>query len=107
MATYKQVAFIERLMNERDITELYDSVEAQTVRAGMGEELSTGQASRFIDALMNCPQKPKATATKTIGEKVNHPTFGQGTITDTDDRLEAYIIDFSGTVKKISYTFNF
>jgi hypothetical protein len=57
MATFKQVRFIERLMSDRESSELYDSLEAKTIRCGLGDELGTRQASRFIEMLLDCPQK--------------------------------------------------
>lgn len=57
MATFKQVHFIETLMREREMDDLYDSLEAQSVRCGQGENLSVGQASAFINQLLSVPKK--------------------------------------------------
>lgn len=56
MATEKQIRFIERLMREREIGDLYDDVVAQTIRRGQEDNLSVRQASEFIDLLLECPK---------------------------------------------------
>jgi len=74
--TEKQEKFIERLMAEREIRDLYDAVEAQAVRAGMAGRVPTEQASRFIEALLECPMKvreqyvPEQKASKTLAKKL-------------------------------------
>ena len=55
--TEKQERFIQKLMAEREVGDLYNSVEAQTVRAGMADRVPSRQASEFIGALLGCPMK--------------------------------------------------
>ena len=55
--TEKQEMFIRNLMRDRETGNLYNSLEAQTIRAGLGHNLSTRQASEFIEALLECPKK--------------------------------------------------
>jgi len=57
MATEKQVWFVEKLMAERDIQTVYDTVEAKMVLVGMGYEIPNRQMSRFIDELIALPKK--------------------------------------------------
>lgn len=57
MATTKQISFIERLLSERECGDLNNTLEAQTIRSGLGENLSTRQASQFIDLLLAAPDK--------------------------------------------------
>ena len=60
MATYKQISFIEKLMSEKNIdSSTYNSVEAQTIRIGRGEELSNNQASNFIELLLSLDNKER------------------------------------------------
>ncbi len=81
MATEAQVGYIERLMRERDIGNLYQSVEAQTIRSGLGSELRTGQASRFITELRSLPMATIVITPKfKVGAAVQHKKFGKGTI---------------------------
>lgn len=74
--TDKQEKFIEKLMAERETGDLYNSVEAQTVRAGMAGRVPTEQASRFIEALLECPMKVRVSmgrsqkASKTLAKKL-------------------------------------
>lgn len=55
--TEKQEMFIRTLMRDREVGDLYNSVEAQTVRAGMADRIPARQASEFIEALLECPKK--------------------------------------------------
>lgn len=100
MATTKQVTFIQNLMAKREIGDLYDSVEAQSVRRGFGEELSTRQASNFINMLLECPE---VKATRNIGDTVNHPKFGEGTIIAVES--DRYRIQFGSEVKTVLASF--
>lgn len=66
MATKKQVRFMEKLMEERDLfceeaVGVHDSLEARSVRCGMGDELGVQQASNFIEILLSLPKKPAPT----------------------------------------------
>ena len=57
-ATSKQVWFIEKLLREREIdNSIYESIEARSIRCGMGDDLGRRQASRFIEMLLECPIK--------------------------------------------------
>lgn len=97
MATYKQISFIESLMRNREIGDLADSLEAQTVRAGMGENLSTRQASEFIEALQNCPAKDFALIAAN-----SRPAFKKADMT-IGTRVESTNGEWRGTVvEKVS-----
>lgn len=61
-ATFKQIRFIESLLRDREVGSYYDSVEAQSIRCGKGDELSIRQASQFIDALLECPRNSEVAA---------------------------------------------
>lgn len=79
MATEKQVGFIGRLMDEREIGDLSDSVEAQSYHAGQGFELSGRQASQFIGWLLECPTVCEAAGIKP-GVEVGSPKYGKGIV---------------------------
>jgi len=74
--TEKQEMFIRNLMAQREMGDLYNSVEAQTVRAGMADRIPARQASEFIEALLECPMKvreqyvPQPKASKTLAKKL-------------------------------------
>lgn len=74
--TEKQEKFIEKLMAEREIGSLHESVEAQTVRAGMADRIPAWQASEFIESLLSCPKKvrevyiPQPKASKGLAKKL-------------------------------------
>ena len=74
--TEKQERFIQKLMAERETGDLYNSVEAQTVRAGMANRIPCQQASEFIGALLDCPMKvrkeyiPQPKASKTLAKRI-------------------------------------
>lgn len=57
MASVKQIIFIQHLLAKPHDPSLDDTVEARSIRCGMGDELSVAQASRFIDALLSYPKR--------------------------------------------------
>ena len=100
-ATSKQIHFIESLLKLKEIDDLYTSVEAQSIRCGQGDELSIGQASRFIETLLSCPDV-NSTATKStiysVNEQIDHDKFGAGVI-----RSIGRIAGFDGDVLTIQF----
>ncbi len=74
--TEKQEMFIRKLMAEREAGDLYNSVEAQTIRAGMADRIPSRQASEFIESLLDCPMKvreeyvPQPKASKTLAKRL-------------------------------------
>jgi len=69
MASDKQITFIENLLRDREIGTLADDLVAQTVRADLGENLSTARASRFIELLLTCPEKVRLTAAEIAADR--------------------------------------
>lgn len=69
MASDKQITFIQNLLDTREVGDLDNDGAARAVRAGKGSELSTRQASEFIEMLLTCP-KAIAPAADTFAEKV-------------------------------------
>lgn len=66
LASDKQLAFINRLMSEKDTPA---ALERDLIAALHGDLLSSRDASRFIDALLACPRKrtePKAPAVEVV-----------------------------------------
>lgn len=106
MATVKQVRFIESLMRSREIGDYAETVEAQTVRCGRGEELSTNHASRFIDSLLKCDEKTSAVVSNcgfVKGQAVSHVKFGEGIVLLVSG--DEVTISFDCGTKKIAASF--
>lgn len=106
MATIKQINYIESLINSKECDNLMDSIEARTIRSGLGENLSTSQASGFISILLECPEKTSRIKTveaeniKQAGDVINHSKFGEGKIIRVDGDI--YTIKFNFGTKKIA-----
>jgi hypothetical protein len=61
-ASEKQVAFVQKLIGERLTATLPEQMLESLADLQSGEEITGGQASALIDALMAAPRKPKAEA---------------------------------------------
>lgn len=115
-ATERQISYIEDLLIMREVGNLDDSLEAETVRAGMGREMTIQQASEFIDMLLQCPERqieprpalPEVEITFGIGAEVKTKK-GPGKVTKIEGQIitvrhpwKSYSKVHASTVKEVS-----